>query len=210
MRSSRSVVLSLMAGVSACGPVGSKDKCNAQSDCLSGFVCSNGTCGMSASTGGSADGMTFLTDGGSSATLNGDTSFTPVGVVTGRIGPEVLSVVIHDYVPAGSSCTSTIPNGATANALRLRLYKSDGGVLSTGTYAVAGPGTPGAGPTASLTNDSLRPTGLTTVSVGISGTATVALLTTTRIAGSFDSTVYYAADGGLGTLRGTFDTNVCP
>jgi hypothetical protein len=154
--------------------------------------------------------MTFLTDGGSSATLNGDTSFTPVGVVASLIGPEVLNVVIHDYVPAGSSCASTIPNGATANALRLQLYKSDGGVLSTGAYAITGPGIPGAGPTASLTNDSLRPMGLTTVSVGISGTATVALLTTTRIAGSFDSTVYYAADGGIGTLRGTFDTNVCP
>jgi len=119
-------------------------------------------------------------------------------------------LAIHDYAPAASNCAGTIPNTATANLLNLQLFNADGGALSTGVYTITEPALPSAGLGASVQNNFFSPqAGVVTTSVGLSGTTTISELTATRIAGSFQAGVFIA-DGGMGTLSGTFDSPLCP
>ena len=159
----------------------------------------------------------FLTDGGSFATLSGATSFSPKGsgasspflLADGGVDRSIANLAIHDYAPLQSVCTGNVPSTATANLITLQLANSDGGPLSTGTYTIAEPFPAGLG--ASLINRNTSPdAGVVTVSVGLTGSVSITQLNATRLSGSFQSTVFLAADGGMGALSGAFDTIVCP
>lgn len=163
-----------------------------------------------ATAGGSTAGgstITYLSDGGSYATLSGDTAFTPVGVVAGRVAAQSLNIAFHDFAPAGSACNGTIPNGSTAEYLRFNLYKADGGTLTTGVYSFNRSLPSDA--YASLIRQTSGPTGVTQLAAGVSGEVTIDTLTSTRITGSFNAVVGFA-DAGMGTLWGNFGSEVCP
>ncbi len=225
MSSVRYMAACVMFGLSAsCGPDPSKNKCNSQVDCLPGYSCTNGACltsgggtagGSSGGVagGGAAGGSSGGVAGGGSAgpllTLTGTTSFTPAGSVAAHPVPGALKVVMHDYLPAGSSCTGTIPNTATAQALTLELYNPDGGAPGTGDYPIVPQFGTSPGFSATLRNEALRPgQALIMMSFGNSGFVKLTQVTSSRVVGNFQSSVTLS-DGGTGSLDGTFDTIVC-
>ena len=121
--------------------------------------------------------------------------------------PSALKIVIHDYAPAGSSCSGTIPNTATAQALTLELY-SDGGAPGVGDYSIV-PQWTASGAIATLKHEALRPgQALMMVSFGSSGLVQLTQVTSSRVVGNFQSSVTLS-DGGTASLGGTFDTVVC-
>ncbi len=169
----------------------------------SGGVAGGGTAG--GSSGGGAAGGTA----GPLLTLTGATAFTPAGAVAAHPVPGVLKIVIHDYLPAGSSCSGTIPNTATAQALTLELYNPDGGAPGTGDYPIVPQFGTSPRFSATLRNESLKPgQALRMESFGSSGVVKLTQVTSSRVVGNFQSAVTLA-DGGAGSLDGTFDTIVC-
>lgn len=175
--------------------------------------------GSSGGGAGGGGGSTFLTDGGSIATLAGSTAFMPVGSTANlyRVLPDggadrsSVSLTIHDSASLGSSCSGMNTNTGRTNLVMMQFTNPDGGALTVGTYAIAEAALPPPGPGATLGRDYVSPTeGLVELGVGVSGSATITQLTSTRMSGSFQSNVRLFADGGIEPLSGTFDTVLCP
>lgn len=199
--------------VCACGSTSSTDGGtgggSATGGGTGGGTTTGGGTGGGSSTGGG--GGTFLTDGGMVFTLTGDTAFTPTravagaSLVDGGIITE-LTIVYHDQ--ATTNACDNVSNSVAFNAVQIHLYNLDGGSVVPGTYAISE--TPVAGLAAQLTNTGFTPQGMTNAGgAGVGGTVTLGELTETRSAGSFQATMFLAADGGSGTLSGSWDSVRC-
>lgn len=159
-----------------------------------------------------------MTDGGSRILLTGSTAFTPIGsvvqyAINGEDGgrrQEALTIVFYDG-DAGVSCNLTSPGSDPFHVSRIELYNVDGGPVTTGTYRIVTQSDPLEGLVSTVNNLEVTGSGPSGYGgIATSGTTTITLLSATRIAGSFQSTLSQF-DGGASAYGGEWDIPLsCP
>ncbi|MDP3154398.1 MAG: hypothetical protein Q8N23_17105 [Archangium sp.] len=144
-----------------------------------------------------------INDGGASFSLMGETSFTPMAATASFASDagrrfDSITIVMHDAQDAG--CNSALPHGT--RVVSLELTNADAGLLNPGAYRIVTGVEPRVGQVSTLFN----------VGYGIatSGTATINMVTPTRITGTFQTTLTSSSDGGTSPLNGAWDLPICP